>query len=268
MISADEVLQGAYAGAENAGYRIVGLCTIDFETVLSGPKDTPVELGSRVTLTVREAENGRLLPRREDADPDDPPARWLLKIDVYPIVEFDAEEEGRVAWVAHVRRLDVVSGRVVGVGVSGLSRGDQKVLQGDRPVHEYLDDPLYQDAIRGAEATDPSAAVAEALCRLPPPPVVTPGRQRKLLIVGGIITVAGVGIGSAAFLGSNDTAPSTTASSATGSNEAETETTPPATDASEPTTVSEPAKIFTATVLVFDGTQDAVQTWMLAMQRW
>jgi hypothetical protein len=65
----------------------------------------------------------------------------------------------------------------------------------------------------------------------------------------------------AALLSSDDTAPSTTASSATGSNEAETETTPPATDASEPTTVSEPATIFTATVLVFEGTQDAVQTW-------
>jgi len=258
MISASQVLQGAYAGAEEAGYRVLGLCTVDSETVLAGPKDAPVEIGSRVTLTIREAENGRLLPRREDSGPGDPPARWLLKIDVYPIVDFDADAEGRVAWVAHARRLDVASGRVVGVGMSGLSWKDRAVLLDDRPVHEYLEDPVYEEAIRGAEATDPTAAVAEAMRRLPPPPVVTPGRQRKTLIAVGIVTV-GVGIGLAAFLGSNDTAPAPTGSSATGSSEPE--PTSAGTVTSEPTAGLEPLKISTGTVLVYEGTQDSMQTW-------
>lgn len=280
MISAAEILQAAYAGAEDAGSKIAGLARVESSTVLYGPEDARLELGQRVELMVRQAADGRLLPKLEDAGPhgpSNPAARWLVYIDVYPTIEENVDFEARVVWVAHARREDVATHRVVGVGKSGMSFGDHQVLVDGRPAHEYGNDPAYHEAIRGAEADGPREAVAAALRDLPPPPTAAaPPPKRRALIAGGVATIAAAGIGFALFSGGDETNPSaarpaTVALPATVDDEASptvapavtpaTGVAPATTDAPAATTPPEPVHIFTATVLVYSGSQDAVETW-------
>lgn len=280
MISAAELLQAAYAGAEDAGSKIAGLARVESSTVLYGPKDAPLELGQRVELMVRQAADGRLLPKLDDAGPHgprNPAARWLVYIDVYPTIEENVDFEARVVWVAHARREDVATRRVVGVGKSGMSFGEHQVLVDGRPAHEYGNDPAYHEAIRGAEADGPREAVAAALRDLPPPPTAAaPPPKRRALIAGGVATIAAAGIGFALFSGGDETNPSaatpaTVAPPATVDDEASPTVAPavtpatgvaPATsDAPAATTPPEPVHIFTATVLVYSGSQGAVETW-------
>jgi len=106
--------QKIFRGAQDGGLRILGLTsTGEHETVLAGSKDAPVEVGARTSVSVRVAEDGTPLPRRENSDASTPDATSILEIEVIPSVERDADGQAQVVWNAYVTQTDVATGRVI-----------------------------------------------------------------------------------------------------------------------------------------------------------
>ncbi len=101
-------------GAQDGGLKILGLTsTGEHEAVLAGSKDAPVEVGARTSLSVRVAEDGTPLPRRENSDASTPDAASILEIEVIPSVERDASGQDQIVWNAYVTQTDVATGRVI-----------------------------------------------------------------------------------------------------------------------------------------------------------
>ena len=73
-----EVIQGALAGAQDAGLKIAGLAEIkEVEPTLVGPKDAPTDLGPSVELAVTVDAHGRPIPHdRSTARRDRSATRW------------------------------------------------------------------------------------------------------------------------------------------------------------------------------------------------
>lgn len=111
--------QAIFAGAEDAGLRIAGIATSGrHESVVGRSDDGPAEIGARTTVTVRIAEDGSLLPRRDDSDESTPPATSILEIDVIPSVELDADGDDQVVWTAYAKQYDVETSHAIATSAS------------------------------------------------------------------------------------------------------------------------------------------------------
>lgn len=231
------IVQAAYAGAQDAGLRIAGIAEVESETVSAGSRDAPVELGERITVTVREAGDGRLLPRRGDASSDDPAATALLRIEVAPTMLFDDDHEPQLVWVAHARRIDVATSRIVATGASGPLDAELTAWEAGRPYHEYMNDPTYRSAVVEAHARDPRTAVAQAIERLGPASTSGPPPTRRhravALVAAAAVLAVGAVVAAVALTADEAAAP--------------TMTTPPATATSPPTSASPAPTESTAT---------------------
>ncbi len=201
-----KAVQEVFAGAQEAGSRIAGISKAEASDVLGGSKDDPVIIGQRVVVTVRVAEGGCLLPRLENAGPKDPPAVSLLRIDSYPDVMFDADGEPHVVWVAFARLVDVGTQRVIDSGRSGPTTEESARLQGDRPYHEYMNDPEYLDANISAQAQSREEAVRQALSRIEVGKACRPNRKKLVAAAVGI-AVVGVGVAVGVIASSGDDEP-------------------------------------------------------------
>ena len=156
-----------HAGAQEAGVRIAGLTEADdFETSFAGGKDGPVEIGHKITVRVRVAEDGTLLPRRENSDSSTPPATSILTITVIPSVEFDSSSDPHVVWNGYAHQVDVATTRVFSSSRSGPSKEEEDALRSGRPAHEYGNDAEYKDGMLAGMARSRSEAVANALAPL------------------------------------------------------------------------------------------------------
>lgn len=211
-----DAVQEVFAGAQEAGSRIAGISEAEVTDVLGGSKDDPVVIGLRVVVTVRVAEGGCLLPRREDAGPKDPPAVSLLRIDSYPDVKFDADGEPHVVWVAFARIVDVGTQRVIDSARSGPTSEESAALQGDRPYDEYMNDPEYLDASISAEAGSREEAVRQALSRIEVGKACRPNRKKLVAAAVGGAVVVGVGVVAGVIAYTGDDGPTAQGPSVTG----------------------------------------------------
>jgi|GEM_PF-2851883 len=153
-----------YAGAQDAGVKIAGLAEVTvYEDSFAGSKAEPVLIGQKITVTVRVAADGSILPRRENSDGSTPPATSILTIDVTPSVEFDSNGDAHVIWNGHASQVDVGNAHVIASSLSGPSRENADALEGGRPALEYGNDPAYIDGILDLHATTRAEAVTQAL---------------------------------------------------------------------------------------------------------
>ena len=236
-----------FAGSQEAGSRIAGISEVEVSDVLAGSKGAPVVIGQRVLVTVRVAEGGCLLPRRENAGPKDPPAVSLLRIDSYPDVMFDVDGTSHVAWVAFARIIDVGTQRVIDTGRSGPTTEESAALAGRphvRGVHERPRIPGRQHLLRGREqgGSGPSSDVADRSGEgVPPEPEEGGGRGSRCAVVG--LGVVGVALAS-----SGDDEPSAQGPAVTGSvSPTASPTTPPSPSPTvEVTTLSQESASFRA----------------------
>lgn len=187
-----QATQQVYAGALDAGLRIAGISEVKVSEELAGSKDAPVAIGQNVSVTVRVGEGGRLLPRREDARPTDPPAVSTLRIDVSPDIIFDTDGEPHTVFVAHAFLIDAGTNRVIDSGRSGPTTEEVEAAQGGRPIHEYGNDPEYVDGTIEAEAQSAQDAVAQALGRVD---LGSAGSSRKKKVIAAAAGAAVVAIG-------------------------------------------------------------------------
>ena len=190
-----KAVQEVYAGAQGAGSRIAGISEVEVSDVLSGSKDAPVVIGQRVLVTVRVAEGGCLLPRRENAGPKDPPAVSLLRIDSYPDVMFEPDGTPHLVWVAFARIIDVGTQRVIDTARSGPTTEESAAMQGGRPYEEYMNDPEYREASISAEAASREEAVRQAMSRIEVGKECRPNRKKVVAAAVGVgvaVVVAGV----------------------------------------------------------------------------
>ena len=213
MPSADQSqsVQEVYAGAQSGGMRIAGISDVEVTDALEGSKDNPVKVGDRVKVTVRVAEDGRLLPRREDAKPTDPPAVSLLIIESTPSTLFDTDGNPHTVFVAHARLVDVATTRVVDTGRSGPTTEEAAALQAGRPYHEYMNDPEYVDTSMSSEAQTRQDAVEQAVGRIDLSKAGSSSKGKKSkVIAAAAATVVVLGVGGIALSNSGD-APETNA---------------------------------------------------------
>lgn len=150
------VLQEIYAGAEDAGLRIVGIAKIEIEPNDSAP-------GDHFTLTVRVGESGRLLPGRGDSDEE---ATSLLRVEVYQHTLEDSSGDRHHVWKSYARQVDVGKGRLFEASESGPTAEEVHESQAGRPAHEYLDDSEFMDETLGQSASTAAEAVRQALLPL------------------------------------------------------------------------------------------------------
>lgn len=191
-----------YAGAQDAGVKIAGLAEVTvYEDSFAGSKAEPVLIGQKISVTVRVAADGSLLPRRENSDDSTPPATSILTIDVIPSVEFDSGGDPHVIWNGHASQVDVGNARVITSSLSGPSRDEADALEGNRQALEYANDPKYIDGILGLHATTRAEAVAQALGPLASsgrmnvgeadrPPARRPSTNRRTKVVAAVAVAA------------------------------------------------------------------------------
>lgn len=225
-----KAVQEVFAGAQQAGSRIAGISETEVSGVLGGSKDAPVVIGQRVLVTVRVAEGGCLLPRRENAGPKDPPAVSLLRIDSYPDVMFDPDGTPHVVWVAFARIIDVGTQRVIDTGRSGPTTEESAALQGGRTYEEYMNDPEYREASISAEAGSREEAVRQAMSRIEVGKECRPNRKKVVAAAVGV-AVVGLGVVGIALATSGEDEPSAQGPTVTGS----------ASPSASPTTPSSPS---------------------------
>lgn len=211
-----KAVQEVFAGAQEAGSRIAGISEAEVSDVLGGSKDAPVVIGQRVLVTVRVAEGGCLLPRRENAGPKDPPAVSLLRIDSYPDVKFDADGEPHVVWVAFARIIDVGTQRVIDSSRSGPTTEESAALQGGRPYEEYMNDAEYLDASISAEAGSREEAVRQAMSRIEVGKECRPSRKKLVAAAVGVAVVS-LGVVGITLASSGEDEPSAQGPTVTGS---------------------------------------------------
>jgi len=156
-----------HAGAQDAGARVAGLTEVgEYETTFAGSKDAPVEIGERMTVTVRVGEDGSLLPRRANSDTSTPAATSILEIEVTPSVEFDSGGDGHVVWNGYASQSDVATGRIIATSLSGPTTDQQEALQGGRSATEYGKDDAYKDGMLQHMPRSRAEAVTQALSPL------------------------------------------------------------------------------------------------------
>ncbi len=80
-----------------------------------------------------------------------------------PSIEFDSSSDPDAVWNGHASQVDVGNARVITSSLSGPSRETADALEGDRPAHEYGNDPQYIDGMLGLRATTRAEAVTQAL---------------------------------------------------------------------------------------------------------
>lgn len=198
-------VQEVYAGAQEAGARIAGISEVEVTDALAGDKDNPTKIGDRVKVTVRVAEGGRLLPRRGDAKPTDPPAVSLLIIESSPQVMLDSNGDPQTVFVTHARLVDVATQRVVDTGRSGPTSEETAQAQDGRPYHEYMNDPGYVDTSISSEAQTREDSVKQAMGRIDLGNAGSSGKGRKKVIAAGAAaTVVALGIAGIALSGPGD----------------------------------------------------------------
>lgn len=185
--------------------RIAGISDVEVTDTLEGSKDNPVKVGDRVKVTVRVAQDGRLLPRREDAKPTDPPAVSLLIIESSPQVMFDTDGNSHTVFVAHARLVDVATRRVVDTGRSGPTSEESAALQAGRPHHEYMNDPEYVETSISSEAQTRQDAVEQAVGRIDLSNAGSSSKGKKAkVIAAAAATVVVVGVAGIALSNSGD----------------------------------------------------------------
>jgi hypothetical protein len=156
-----------HAGAQDAGVRVAGLTEVgEYEATFAGSKDAPVEIGERMTVTVRVGEDGSLLPRRANSDTSTPAATSILEIDVTPSVEFDSAGDAHLVWNGYASQADVATGRIIASSLSGPTTDQQEALQGGRSASEYGKDNAYKDGMLQHMPRSRAEAVTQALSPL------------------------------------------------------------------------------------------------------
>ena len=155
---AREVIQGVYAGAQDAGLKIAGLARVrEVEDTLVGPNDSPTNLGPSVEIAISIDANGKPIPRVEDRT-DGEQAEAVMIIRATPHQEF-----GGSFWRADVKIYDVDTAKLFYAQRSGATNDQWNELAGGRPGHEYADDPEFNEGVLALEAESLEQAAADAM---------------------------------------------------------------------------------------------------------
>jgi len=152
-----EALQEVYKGANDAGFKVVGISEItQVEDALAGSKDKPVVIGKATTIKVGVTADGSLVT------PGDAAATSTLSVEVKPSVEFDSKGDEHIVWSAHTREVD---GATKGLKTtrSGPSAAEWEAKVDGRSDTEIGNDPEFKDWVVKSMPDNPAEAVRTAL---------------------------------------------------------------------------------------------------------
>jgi hypothetical protein len=164
-----------YEGGKDAGLDLVGRSDWgEFTDVEAGSQSDPlvdsdmpdsggVEIGMSGEMTVAVGADGQLVNQARHRNDGDAPSTHLLKIDIRPTVVFGVDRNVPVIrWVANVSVFELTTAGIVVSEGSGDVEAE-RALAGERPIHEYGNDPKYREALPGLLHETPRGAVRAAL---------------------------------------------------------------------------------------------------------
>jgi hypothetical protein len=177
-----ELQQAVYQAGEDVGMQLVGRSDWrEFTEAWAGEQRDPLDergellpvdttpdtsgtkIGMKGEMIVAVGADGQLVNQARHRREGDAPSTHLLKIWVAPTVVFGVDRNVPIIrWIANVSVIELTKNEHV-LGESSADEAGEEALAGDRPIHVYGNDPIYQAALPGFLHETPREAVRAAL---------------------------------------------------------------------------------------------------------